>query len=70
VVAKVQLGEADAGIVYVTGCDRCLDMKQNPNPANFNVIAKYPIAALTNAPHPDLASAFVAYVLSVNGRPS
>ena len=68
VVAKVQLGEADAGIVYVTDAIAAPTLKTIVIPANFNVIAKYPIAALTNAPQPDLAAAFVAYVLSADGQ--
>ena len=68
VVAKVQLGEADAGIVYVTDAIAAPTLKTIEIPANFNVIAKYPIAALTNAPQPELAAAFVAYVLSADGQ--
>ena len=64
VVAKVQLGEADAGIVYITDAIAAPTLKTIAIPANFNVIAKYPIAALANAPQPELAAAFVAYVLS------
>ncbi len=37
-------------------------------PANLNVIAKYPIAALIKTPQPELASAFIAYVLSPDGQ--
>ncbi|MGD0750344.1 MAG: molybdate ABC transporter substrate-binding protein [Anaerolineales bacterium] len=68
VVAKVQLGEADAGIVYITDAIAAPTLKTIVIPTNFNVVAKYPIAALTNAPQPDLASAFVAYVLSEDGQ--
>jgi len=68
VVAKVQLGEADAGIVYVTDAIAAPTLKTIMIPANFNVIAKYPIAVLTNAPQPELATAFVAYVLSAGGQ--
>jgi len=68
VVAKVQLGEADAGIAYVTDAIAAPTLKTIVIPANFNVIAKYPIAALNNAPQPELAAAFVAYVLSVDGQ--
>ena len=68
VVAKVQLGEADAGIVYVTDAIAAPNLKTIVIPANFNVIARYPIAALTNAPQPALAAAFVAYVLSADGQ--
>jgi molybdate transport system substrate-binding protein len=68
VVAKVQLGEADAGIVYVTDAIAAPALQVIVIPANFNVIAKYPIAALTKAPQPELATAFVAYVLSADGQ--
>ena len=37
-------------------------------PANYNVIAQYPIAALEKAPNSDLAAAFVAYVLPPDGQ--
>jgi molybdate transport system substrate-binding protein len=68
VVAKVQLGEADAGIVYVTDAVAAPGLKTIGIPVNFNVSAKYPIAALSNAPQPVLASEFVAYVLSADGQ--
>lgn len=68
VVAKVQLGEADAGIVYVTDAIAAPTLKTINIPANYNVIAKYPIAALSNAPQPDLAAEFVAYILSADGQ--
>src|SRR5664280_2311331 len=68
VVAKVQLGEADAGIVYVTDAIAAPTLKTIVIPTNFNVVAKFPIAVLTNAPQPDLAMAFVAYVLSPDGQ--
>ena len=68
VVAKVQLGEADAGIVYITDAIAAPTLKTIVIPTNYNVVASYPIAALTNAPQPDLAAAFVAYVLSPDGQ--
>ena len=68
VVAKVDQGEADAGVVYVTDALAAPDLKSISIPANFNVIARYPITALEKAPNSDLASAFVAYVLSADGQ--
>jgi molybdate transport system substrate-binding protein len=69
VVTKVTLGEADAGIVYVT------DVKANegkatgvPIPANQNDITAYPIAQLKDAPNPTAAAAFISYVLGPNGE--
>ena len=68
VVAKVQLGEADAGIVYISDSVAAPELKTIEIPANLNVIAKYPIAALANARQPQLAAAFIAYVLSPDGQ--
>ncbi len=68
VLAKVVLGEADAGIVYRTdtlapkGKVRVVEI-----PPELNVTAAYPIAALTHAPAPTLAAAFVALVRSPSG---
>ena len=68
VVAKVQLGEADAGIVYISDAVAAPELKTIEIPAKFNVIAKYPIATLTKTPQPELASEFIAYVLSADGQ--
>ncbi|MBL8077112.1 MAG: molybdate ABC transporter substrate-binding protein [Anaerolineales bacterium] len=68
VVAKVQLGEADAGIVYTSDVVAATDLKTIEIPAELNVIAKYPIAPLTASTHADLAKVFVDYVLSAEGQ--
>jgi molybdate transport system substrate-binding protein len=68
VVAKVQLGEADAGIVYVSDAVAAPDLKTIEIPTTDNVIAKYPIAVLNNALQPDLAANLIAYVLSSDGQ--
>jgi molybdate transport system substrate-binding protein len=68
VVAKVQLGEADAGIVYASDAVAAPELRVIEIPAEWNVLAEYPIAALQNAPHPELAAEFVAYVLSSEGQ--
>jgi molybdate transport system substrate-binding protein len=68
VVSKVDLGEADAGIVYVTDAQAALDLKTIAIPDNFNVIAKYPIAVVAKSPNADLAASFVAYVISPDGQ--
>lgn len=64
VVAKIQLGEADAGIVYTSDAVAALELPAVEIPAEMNVIAEYPIAALAAAANPELAAAFVEYVLS------
>ncbi len=64
VVAKVQLGEADAGIVYVSDAVAAAELKRIEIPAADNVIAEYPIAVLIQSANTDVARAFAAYVLS------
>ncbi|MBC7876650.1 MAG: molybdate ABC transporter substrate-binding protein [Anaerolineales bacterium] len=68
VVAKIQLGEADAGIVYTSDAVAAPDLKTIEIPTELNIIAKYPIAPLTESANADLAEAFIAYVLSADGQ--
>jgi molybdate transport system substrate-binding protein len=68
VVAKVQLGEADAGIAYLSDSVASPDLKTMIIPAKINVIATYPIAALMNTRQPQLAVDFINYVLSADGQ--
>lgn len=70
VVTKVQLGEADAGVVYGTDVSR--DVQSDLNviqiPNALNVIAEYPIALTKSASNSDVANAFIAYVISSEGQ--
>lgn len=70
VAAKVALGEADAGIVYRSDLnpDVAGRVQQIPIPDGQNVLATYPIAPLADAPHPELAQRFVAFVRSAEGQ--
>lgn len=68
VTAKIQLGEGDAGIVYTSDSVAASGLTTIEIPAEVNVIAKYPIAALTRSSHAELAEAFVSYVLSAQGQ--
>lgn len=68
VVAKVQLGEADAGIVYTSDAVAAPDLITIEIPTELNVIAKYPFAPLVESANSDLAQAFIAYVLSADGQ--
>ncbi len=70
VLAKVSLGEADAGIVYTTDAagDPKAKVSQLAIPDALNVIASYPIAALKDSSHLALAQAFVDLVLSTQGQ--
>ena len=70
VVQKVQLGEADAGIVYRTDVTAAVanQIKMIDIPDNFNVIAEYPVAVTLKSAHSTEALAFVQYLLSANGQ--
>ncbi|HAE82201.1 MAG TPA: molybdate ABC transporter substrate-binding protein [Ktedonobacter sp.] len=70
VVNKVQLGEVDAGFVYVTDVTTAVTskLKMITIPDNFNVIAQYPIAVTKSSAHASDAQAFVQYVLSSPGQ--
>ena len=68
VVAKVQLGEADAGIVYASDAVAVPELPVFEIPADVNVLAEYPIAVLKDAPNPELARDFVSFVLSPEGQ--
>lgn len=68
VAAKVQLGEADAGIVYISDSIAAPELETIEIPLNINVIARYPITALINAAQPELASEFIDYLLSADGQ--
>lgn len=67
VVAKIQLGEADAGIVYTSDAVAAPELQTIDIPNELNVIAKYPIALLVESANGELAQAFVNYVFSEEG---
>ncbi len=69
VLTRVRLGEADVGVVYrtdVSSAER--DVDGVPFPEAASAVNEYPIASLTDAPHPEAAEAFVAFVLSGPAR--
>jgi molybdate transport system substrate-binding protein len=68
VVAKVQLGEADAGIVYSSDTVAAPDLQKIEISSENNVIARYPLAALSKTKNSVLAQAFIAFVLSADGQ--
>jgi molybdate transport system substrate-binding protein len=70
VVTKVSLGEADAGIVYVTDVTAGGDKVEGVEiPEDQNVLAAYPIATVKGGSARDQAQAFVDLVLSAEAQP-
>lgn len=67
-LTRIEEDELDAGIVYVTDVRSTDGVEGIDIPADVNVVAEYPIAALKSAPNPDAAAAFVAFVLSDAGQ--
>jgi molybdate transport system substrate-binding protein len=69
VVTKVALGEADAGIVYLTdvraGGARVAGV---PIPDAQNVVARYPVALLKGGAGRTAGQAFVDYLLGTDGQ--
>jgi molybdate transport system substrate-binding protein len=66
VLTRVGLGEADAGLVYVTDIEADPEVEGVDIPEDVNVIATYPIAPIEGAPQ--AASDFVEFVLSEAGQ--
>lgn len=69
VLAKVSLGEADAGIVYVTDAVTATSSLSTIDiPDTLNAIAIYPIVVVKGAPHAAVAQQFVDEVDSADGQ--
>ena len=68
VLTKVQLGEVDAGMVYVTDVQAAGDKVEGVEiPDTQNASTSYPIAALEGSKHQKEAAEFVDLVLSDDG---
>jgi molybdate transport system substrate-binding protein len=68
-LAAVESGEVDAGLVYVTDVRSAgSQVKGIAIPAAVNASTTYPIARIKSAKNPELARAWVDYVLSAAGR--
>lgn len=69
VLNKVQTGQADAGLVYVTDATIAGDkITEVPFPEATTVVNVYPIAGLTEAAQPELATEFIELVTGPEGR--
>lgn len=68
-LTQVASGDLDAGVVYRTDVLAAGgEVEGVAVPAAENVVAEYPVAVLERADEPDLARAFVDFVLSDEGR--
>lgn len=66
--AKVEMGEADAAIVYQTDVAPSQRVKMIPIPSELQVDVKYYVGILSEARQPELAQRFVAYLTSAPGK--
>jgi molybdate transport system substrate-binding protein len=69
VLTKIELGEADAGLVYLTDVVAAAGSVEGiVVPEAADVVSRYPIAVMSAAPNPEGARAWAAFVLSADGR--
>ncbi|MGE3541271.1 MAG: molybdate ABC transporter substrate-binding protein [Candidatus Tectimicrobiota bacterium] len=70
VVTKVQLGEADAGIVYASDVTPRVshDVRMLPIAEAYNQLATYPIALTAGVKNRQAADVFIAFVLAPEGQ--
>lgn len=69
VIGKIELGEADAGIVYATDVSAAgTKVAGVPIPDADNVVATYPIVVVRATTNAAAANAFIAYVVSAAGQ--
>jgi molybdate transport system substrate-binding protein len=68
-LTKIAAGELDAGIVYVTDVASAEEAVEGIAIPDANAVrATYPVAVLTDAPNPETAAEFAAFVLSAQGQ--
>ena len=68
VLTKIMLEEADAGIVYESDLQGATNIQHIVIPDSLNPQAIFPIAPLRDSTQPELASRFIQYVQSPEGK--
>ena len=69
VISKIELGEADAGIVYTTDVKAAGPRVTGvPIASQYNVVATYPIVSVKGTQNSAVADAFIAFVESARGQ--
>jgi molybdate transport system substrate-binding protein len=66
--AKIEMGEADAAIVYRTDAGSSQQVRVVEIPRELNVIADYPIGVVRSTPRRAVAEAWIALLTSAEGR--
>ena len=67
ILSKLQLGEADAGVVYASDLVGETDLQRVEIPADLNISAVYPIALTRDSRQPEQAAKFVSFLFSEEG---
>ena len=68
ILAKVTVGEGDAGIVYATDARASADVETIPIPGRANVEARYAGAVVRGTPAGPSAAAFLAWLAGARGQ--
>jgi len=68
VLAKVELGEGDAGFVYATDAAASSKVRPIPIPATANVRAEYAGVVVRSGAHATTAASFLAWVAGIDGQ--
>ncbi len=68
VVAKIELGEGDAGIVYRTDAAASAKVETIPVPPDANVAASYAGVVVRGTPHQPAATAFLDWLRGPDGQ--
>jgi molybdate transport system substrate-binding protein len=70
VVAKISLGEVDAGVVYSSDLtpDLANHLEQVMIPEQFNLTAEYPLAVISTSHQMEISRQFVEFILSEEGQ--
>jgi molybdate transport system substrate-binding protein len=68
VVAKIELGEGDAAIVYRTDAEASSRVRIVGIPAQANVRARYAGIVVTSSAHPEAARAFLGWLIGPEGQ--
>ena len=68
-LARIDTGQADVGFFYKTeAVARDLHFVPLPGAASLSDKITYTLAVMNNAPHPDQAKAFAAFILTGDGK--